>query len=96
MIDIQSIHSFLRWIQWLSIFRYASNVLLINEFRNLTFCLTSEQQICLTKGDEILSKRHIMYETDWDILRNYLALSLIGMIVLTITLVQLFRINKLK
>ncbi|CAF4782215.1 unnamed protein product, partial [Rotaria sp. Silwood2] len=33
LIDLSSIFSWLSWIQWINAFRYASNVLTINEFQ---------------------------------------------------------------
>ncbi|CAF3991854.1 unnamed protein product, partial [Rotaria sp. Silwood1] len=52
LINISSILSFLRWIQWISVFRYASNVLAINEFRNLTLCLPYDIDQCSMKGED--------------------------------------------
>ncbi|CAF1236409.1 unnamed protein product [Adineta steineri] len=96
LIDIQSIVSFLRWIQWISVFRYASNVLAINEFRNLTLCLSSHCDIGLMTGEEILSRRHISYSSTWDIWKNILALLLITITFFLMTYIQLLRIKKFK
>jgi ATP-binding cassette subfamily G (WHITE) protein 2 len=96
LIDLSSIVSFLRWIQWLSVFRYASNVLAINEFRNLTLCLSSHSDTCLITGETILSQRHITYSTSWDIWKNILALLLIILIFFLMAFIQLLRIKKFK
>ena len=96
LIDLASIATFLRWIQWLSVFRYASNVLAINEFRNLTLCLSPHSSICLTTGEEILSRRHITYSTNWDVWKNILALLLITLIFFLMAFIQLLRIKKFK
>jgi ATP-binding cassette subfamily G (WHITE) protein 2 len=74
LIDLSSIVGFVRWIKWLSVFRYASNVLAINEFRNLTLCLSFDIETCSIKGEEILSRRHMFYSTSWDIWKNLLSL----------------------
>ena len=96
LIDLSSIVAFIRWIQWISVFRYASNVLAINEFRNLTLCLSSHTDICLMTGEEILSRRHISYATSWDIWKNILALLLIIVTFFIMAYIQLLRIKKFK
>jgi len=96
LIDLESIIAFLRWIQWISVFRYASNVLAINEFRNLTLCLPSRSDICLITGEEILLRRHISYSTTWDIWKNILALFLITITFFLLAFIQLLRIKKFK
>ncbi|CAF4479642.1 unnamed protein product [Rotaria sp. Silwood2] len=96
LINIESILSFLRWIQWISVFRYASNVLAINEFRNLTLCLPYDTDQCSMKGEEILTRRHISYTTTWDIWKNIFALLLISGTFFIFTYIQLLRIKKFK
>jgi ATP-binding cassette subfamily G (WHITE) protein 2 len=96
LIDLASIVPFVRWIQWLSVFRYASNVLAINEFRNLTLCLSEHIDICLMTGEQVLSRRHISYSTNWDIWKNILALLLIATIFFILAYIQLLRIKKFK
>jgi len=96
LIDLKSIVAFLRWIQWISVFHYASNVLAINEFQNLTLCLSSHSDLCLMTGEEILSRRHISYSTKWDIWKNILALLLITITFFLMAYIQLLRIKKFK
>ncbi len=96
LIDLRSIVSFLRWIQWISVFRYASNVLAINEFRNFTLCVSSHSDLCLITGEEILLQRHISYSTSWDIWKNILALLLITITFFILAYIQLLRIKKFK
>ncbi|CAF1585677.1 unnamed protein product, partial [Adineta steineri] len=96
LIDLNSIFSFLRWIQWLSAFRYATNLLTINEFRNLTFCLSNNTQICPITGEEILKQRDITYTNNWDIWKNLLALSIMIIMFLSIAFIQLIRMKKVK
>ncbi|CAF1548836.1 unnamed protein product [Adineta ricciae] len=94
LIALGSIVPFLRWIQWISVFRYASNALAINEFRNLTLCFSSESDICITKGEEILTRRQIPHETTWDLWQNILALSAIILTFFLMAYMQLLRMKK--
>lgn len=100
LIDLQSIVGFLRWMQWFSVFRYASNVLSINEFRNLTLCLSGETttttEICLIPGEEILTRRHISYLHPWDLWKNLFALVIIALTFFLFSFLQLLRMKKYK
>lgn len=96
LIDLQSIFASLRWMQWFSAFRYATNLLTINEFRNLTFCATNSTQYCLLKGEEVLEQRGIPYEHAWDIWKNLVALALMIVSFLSLSFVQLIRMKKVK
>lgn len=96
LIDIQSITPYFRWFQWISVFRYASNILAINEFTNLTLCFSPEDNFCLTKGEDILTRRHINYSTNWDLWKNLLALIVITTLFFLFTFVQLIRMKKFK
>ncbi|UJR24825.1 hypothetical protein I4U23_006199 [Adineta vaga] len=94
LISLESIASFLRWIQWLSVFRYASNALAINEFRNLTLCLASQSTICLTKGEDILTHRQIPHTTTWHLWQNIVALVMIILTFFLMAYIQLLRMKK--
>ena len=96
LIDLQSIFPFLRWLQWASAFRYATNLLTINEFRNLTFCFTNNSHICPVRGEEILGQRDIPYRNDWDMWKNLVALIIMIFIFLTMAFIQLLRMKKVK
>ncbi|UJR24857.1 hypothetical protein I4U23_006226 [Adineta vaga] len=96
LIDLQSIFSFLRWLQWISAFRYATNLLTINEFRNLTLCLTNNTHICPMKGEDILVQRNIPYENNWDMWKNLVALIIMIIIFLLMAFIQLIRMKKVK
>ena len=63
LVDLRSIVVCLRWIQWISVFRYASNVLAINEFRNLTLFVSMNSEMGSMKGEDILLRRHIRFTT---------------------------------
>ncbi|CAF3299285.1 unnamed protein product [Rotaria socialis] len=96
LIDLTSIVEFLRWIRWISVFRYSSNVLAINEFRNLTLCYSSDIDTCFIKGEDILFRRHISYATTWDLWLNILAIFLIAIGFFSMAYIQLLRIKKFK
>ena len=94
LVDLNSIFSFLRWIQWISAIRYSSNLLTINEFKNLKFCLSNNTHICPIVGEQILTQRNIPYATDWDVWKNLLAIAIMTVACLILTFIQLLRIKK--
>jgi hypothetical protein len=94
LVNLNSIFSFLRWIQWISAIRYSSNLLSINEFRNLKFCLSNNTQICPLAGEQILMQRNISYDTNWDVWKNLLAISILALAFFVMTFIQLLRIKK--
>jgi hypothetical protein len=96
LIDLNSIFSFLQWIQWFSAFRYATNLLTINEFRNLTFCIPNNTKICPITGEQILIQRHISYANNWDMWKNFLALVIMIIGFLIMAYIQLLRMKKFK
>ncbi len=96
ILEIPSIVKFIAWIKWLSIFRYAANILSINEFTNLTLCLTNNTNICLTKGEDILNDQNIDYLTSWDLWKNFVALSIMTFVFFVLSYIQLLRIKKTK
>lgn len=96
-IDLKSIFNWLSWIQWISVFRYSLNVLVINEFRgNITFCLANASNICPLTGSDVLSKRDLEYATDWDLWKNFFALCMMALTFFVLAFIQLFRIKKTK
>jgi ATP-binding cassette subfamily G (WHITE) protein 2 len=96
LVDLASVFSFLRWIKWVSAFRYASNVLYINEFRDLRFCLTNDTNICPGSGNHILDERGIDHASNWDLWKYFLALTLMAAISFLIAYVKLLFIKKMK
>lgn len=96
LVDLQSIGAYLRWIQWISAFRYATNLITINEFKDLKFCATNNSQICPITGEQILNERDIPYETHWDLWQNFLALVVMSSAFLILTFVQLLTMKKVK
>jgi ABC-type multidrug transport system permease subunit len=96
LVENSSVISFLRWIEYFSIFRYASNILLINEYMGLTLCSANNTNICQTDGSDILTELEIEHSTSWDLWKNFVALALITIGLLILTYVQLRRIKKTK
>ena len=96
LVDLESIFSFLQWIKWISAVRYSSNLLIINEFRNLTFCLANNTQICPLNGEQVLKQQNISYDTAWDVWKNLLAIVMMTLAFLFMTYIRLLRIKKVK
>lgn len=96
IVELSSIFNWLSWIQWISTFRYASNMLTINELHNMTFCLTNQTNNCQFNGNTILKEKDIEYETDWDMWKNFCALTIIALIFLILSFIQLLRMKKTK
>ncbi|CAF4816146.1 unnamed protein product, partial [Rotaria magnacalcarata] len=71
-------------MQWISAFRYASNVLTISEFQGLNFCSSNGTEFCQLTGEEVLAKRELTHVSSWDLWKNFFALTVmtIGLFVL--------------
>jgi ATP-binding cassette subfamily G (WHITE) protein 2 len=96
LISLASVFDWLSWIQWISAFRYASNVLTINEFHHIQFCLANNTNICPTSGTDILQNKGLDYETDWHMWKYFFALTLMTITFFALAYIQLFRIKKTK
>ncbi|CAF5003214.1 unnamed protein product [Rotaria sp. Silwood1] len=96
LIDLPSVFIWLSWIQWISAFRYASNVLTINEFQGLIFCLPNQTDFCPMTGDEILDKRGLAHSNAWDLWKNFFALTVMALLLFILAYIQLIRIKKPK
>ncbi|CAF4951533.1 unnamed protein product [Rotaria sp. Silwood1] len=96
LIDLLSVFIWLSWIQWISAFRYASNVLTINEFQGLIFCLPNQTDFCPMTGDEILDKRGLAHSNAWDLWKNFFALTVMALLLFILAYIQLIRIKKPK
>jgi len=95
LVDLASVFSFLRWIQWISAFRYASNVLYINEFRDLQFCSSNNTHVCRS-GNTVLEERSIAHTSNWDLWIYFFALTLMAAISFSIAYIRLLFIKKVK
>lgn len=91
LVDVATALPFLRWIKSISLFRYASDSLTLNEFKNLTLCSTNETKNCFVQGETILREQKIDFETNWDLSKNFLALFLLSLCFFLLTFIQLFR-----
>jgi ATP-binding cassette subfamily G (WHITE) protein 2 len=96
MVDLSSIFNWLSWIQWISVFRYASNMLAINEFRNITFCLSNMTSVCPMTGIDVLEQKKIDYKTDWDMWTNFFAIAIMALAYFILAFIQLLRMKKAK
>lgn len=97
LIDLNSVFVWLAWIQWISGFRYALNVVIINEFRsNATFCLANATNNCTTSGSDVLNERGLDYNTPWDMWKYFFALCMMVLTFLVLAYIQLIRIKKTK
>jgi hypothetical protein len=96
LVELTTVFHFLRWIQWVSAFRYASNVLTINEFRNLQFCLSNQTNVCPLSGNSVLHERSIDYASNWDMPKYYFALVAMAVICFCMAFVKLLLTKKLK
>lgn len=96
LVEISTVLGFLRWIQYISIFRYGSNALLINEFTGLTLCLPNNTNICIQNGTDVLTELNVEHGTNWDLWKNFLAIICMAVGFLALTYIQLRRIKKTK
>ncbi|CAF4245496.1 unnamed protein product [Rotaria magnacalcarata] len=93
LVEVSSVVVFLQWIQYISIFAYGTNALLINEFTGLTLCYSNSTNLCTKSGSDVLTDLDITHGTDWDLWKNAVALIAIIVGFLILTYVQLRRMN---
>jgi ATP-binding cassette subfamily G (WHITE) protein 2 len=93
LVDVTNIVKFLAWIKWISLFRYASNVITINEFTQLKLCLINNTNICRINGEQILDNYKIDYLTTWDLWKNFVALAAITFFFFALAFIQLARVQ---
>ena len=96
LIDLTSVFDWLSWIQWISALRYASNILTINEFQGLKFCLANLTNICPITGESVLDKRGLDHAHPWDLWKNFFALTTMSMVFFALAYIQLIRTKKTK
>lgn len=93
LVDITNVVKFLAWIKWISIFRYSSNLITINEFTDLKLCPVNNTNVCSIKGEFILDNNKIDYLTSWDLWKNLVALAAITFFFFALTFIQLVRVQ---
>lgn len=96
LIDLSSIYTWLSWIQWISAVRYATNMLIINEFDQIEFCLANATNICPVTGAHVMNQYGLDFETTWDKLKYLFALVMLTIIPLVMGYVQLLCMKKTK
>lgn len=101
LVNVNDIAEWLRWIKWISVFRYSLNTLSINELKDMSFCDTinygngTSFDMCDHEaGNQYLEDQGIPYETAWDLWQNMVALFGILLVFLLLTYIQLRRIKK--
>ncbi|PIK50787.1 putative ATP-binding cassette sub-family G member 2 isoform X2 [Apostichopus japonicus] len=96
LVNIASLPSWLRWLQYLSIFRYSQNALAINELKGMEFCgKTPLNTTTCTSGTSYLENQGIDYSV-WGLWQNEVALFCMTVGLLVIAYIQLRRMPKLK
>lgn len=93
MVDLKSVVSWLSWLQWVSACRYSSNILVINEFRSVQFCSSDS---CSISGLTFLEKQQLTFQSDWDMWKHLLALTLMTIFFFILALVGLCRMKQKK
>ena len=93
---LESIPNWLSWLQWISAVRYSFNVLIVNEFRNITFCLANFIDICPITVSEVLRKLALDSATDWDMWKHFFGLTMMAITFFLLAYIQLFRIKHIK
>ncbi|KAJ8022612.1 ATP-binding cassette sub-family G member 2 [Holothuria leucospilota] len=97
LVNINSLPVWLRWLQYLSIFRYSQNALAINELSGMEFCSKNADplNVTCTDGNVYLERQGIDYST-WGLWQNEVALFSMTLGFLFLAYIQLRRIPKLK
>jgi len=96
IVNLASLYTWISWIRWISAFRYASNLLTINEFRGINFCLANMTSICPTNGTDVLNQNQIAYQTYWDKWENLFAITVMAAGFFLLAFIQLIIMKKTK
>jgi ATP-binding cassette subfamily G (WHITE) protein 2 len=96
LVLVDTIPAWLRWIQWVSIFRYTMHGFQINELKDLYICDTANATAFShpkynCSGNEFLRDQDVAYEHAIDLWSNELALTIIAIAFLLVTYLQLRR-----
>ncbi|XP_071128826.1 broad substrate specificity ATP-binding cassette transporter ABCG2-like [Mytilus edulis] len=94
LVNIKTVHAWLRWIKWFSLFRYGLNALQIIELKDMT--LTNGKVVCPNTGNRYLRRQDVAYETKWDFWQNIVALFSMSVLLFIGTYVQLRRMKKIR
>lgn len=96
LVKIGTVLKGLQWIQYLSFFRYSSNILSINEFKGLEFYSVNKTSGVTRSGDDLLTEFGIEHMTAWDLWKNFVALGSMALGFLTLTYLRLRFMKKTK
>lgn len=96
LVDLETVFQFLRWIKFVSAFRYAYNVLVINEFRDQNFCIANQTNVCPFSGNDVLRERAINFSSNWDMWIYFLCLMAMATILFMMSYIKLLLIKKVK
>ncbi|XP_074648861.1 broad substrate specificity ATP-binding cassette transporter ABCG2-like isoform X2 [Tubulanus polymorphus] len=97
LVNLETISVWLRWLRYISLFRYGIAALSVNELKDMEFCESlNGTDICQMAGNAYMKAQGIAFETSWDLWQNLLALGAITVIMLFLSYVQLIRLKKLK
>lgn len=93
LINLKSVLSWLAWIKYISIFRYAIESLEINELHNMEFSCPRNTTNCLRFGDQYLKLQGVNVDDLW---YNELALAVMTVIIMGFAYIALRLIKKEK
>ncbi|XP_013397450.1 ATP-binding cassette sub-family G member 2 [Lingula anatina] len=96
LVNLDSIGDWLKWIKWLSLFRYSIDALTVNEMKDLNFCDTNNGTQTCQAGTVYLDSQGITYATAWDLWYNEMALGIMTVVFMFLAYIQLRRVPKLK
>jgi hypothetical protein len=96
LIGTKSIPNWVSSTEWINGFRYSFNLLAMNEFRNITFCIPNLPDICPITGLTLMRKKSLDYATEWDIWKNFFLLTMLTITLFLLAHVQLCRIKTTK
>lgn len=94
LVNVSTIPAWLRWLKWVSLFRYGLNALDINELKDMNF--TNGTALCSVNGNDYLRDQNIPYDSNWDFWQNIVALLSMSAIAMIGTYIQLRRMKKLR
>ena len=93
LIGGQAVSSWFFITKWINGFRYSFNMLVMNEFRNISFCLSRRPDICPITGLKAMSKIPLDYSSEWDVWKNFFQLTILTIILFLLFYIQFCRVK---
>lgn len=93
LIGSKSMPNWVSLTEWINAFRYSGNVLVMNEFRNITFCVPNLPDICPTTGLSVMTQIRLDYTSEWDMWKNFFLLTILTITLFLLAYIQLCRIK---